>query len=125
MDLKLQKLNPGGEYQGYGLVLENGDFATVSGAEEIAQNVLNRLKLNFQEWYLYNGGINWTRDVFKQPAGSIVAEDTIKREILLTTGVVSIEEFRFLSTDPATRASSIFIRVEISTGDIEELEIPL
>jgi len=126
MDLKIERISSGtGQYGGYDIVLDGGDFATTKVIDETGQKILNRLKINFQEWYLYDGGIKWVEDVFEQPDGSVIAKDAISREILKTSGVVSIEDFTFLFNEPTTRSSDIVINIKVKTGETVEVEIPL
>ena len=124
MDVKLI-INSGSEYTGYDVDFDGQDFVLIQDADEISQRIVNRVKLFKDEWYLYQGGIDWIKDVFNQPEGSIVARDTIVNEISNTDGVQSVDTIELVGSDAITRTSQFLVTVTTDTGLTATTEIQL
>lgn len=74
---------------------DTGNLAMAKKSEAIAQNVRQRLKHWFGEWYLKrDSGVEWMKYVMgAHPSNLDVAESLIKKTILKTPGVTQILEF--------------------------------
>lgn len=92
-------------------------------AEAVAQNVKTRLLLLAGEWFLDAGaGLPYLRDVVKKPANVALAESLIKRRILETDGVASIDSFS-LSFDSATRRMTVVATVKTIYDDQTQIKV--
>jgi hypothetical protein len=105
----------------FGLGLAN--FA--KDAEAVAQNVKTRLLLQAGEWFLDAGaGVPYLRDIMVKPANVPLAQSIIKRRILETEGVASIEQFD-LTFDPNTRRLTVSATVKTIYEDQTQIRVNL
>lgn len=72
----------------------DGNLATVTGAEAVAQHVRQRLKTYKGEWFLdTTAGVPWLEQIMGDGFNPALAEAVVKAEILDTHGVVEITSF--------------------------------
>lgn len=101
----------------------NNDLVFVEGSEEVAQLILERLRTFLGEWFLdVTIGVPYFEEVLvKNPTA---AESVLKREIILTPGVLELLEFTF-TVDKSTRKATLNFKVISTDGPIERMvELP-
>ena len=90
----------------------DGNLATVTRAQAVAQHVRQRLKSFSGEWFLdTTAGVPWLDQVLGRQYDPALAESVIKAEILNTDGVTEITSFsvRFDRTKRALEAYNITV----------------
>lgn len=114
--MTVRKLDDDGD-----LALGPQEFLTGYTAEEVAQNVVTRLKFFLGEWFLDTAdGTDWFGSVLGK--GSVLAsrESVIRRRILLTPGCVGMTSFS-LTTDIDTRQLTVTASIVSTSGDNAEI----
>lgn len=114
--MTVRKLDADGD-----LALGAEEFLTGYTAEEVAQNVLTRLKFFLGEWFLdTTDGTDWFGSVLGK--GSVLAsrESVIRQRILLTPGCAGMTAFS-LTTDIATRELTVNASIVSASGDSVEI----
>lgn len=114
--MTVRKLDADGD-----LAMGGEEFLTGYTAEEVAQNVLTRLKFFLGEWFLdTTDGTDWFGSVLGK--GSVLAsrESVIRRRILLTPGCAGMTAFS-LTTDIATRELTVNASIVSTSGDSVEI----
>lgn len=103
------------------LLIENNTIPTISGPDEVAQRIRQRLKTVFREWFLDPTiGVPWFEKVFEKSGES--ARAIIVREITETPGVIPpIVSFE-MTVDNTTRSASISARVKVSENEVITVE---
>lgn len=72
----------------------DGKLKFLNQGEQITQNVNQRLKLLFEEWFLDRSiGVPWIQKVFTTPLNIPLAESIIKQHVNRTRGVVALLSF--------------------------------
>lgn len=108
------------------LVIENGDFVLVGGAEEEAQCIERVLTTNQGEWFLNElHGLDYSQ-VFTRPFDEDRARLALVEAINQEPRVESVEEITF-HFDRPNRHMDVYVRAKIrlvSGNEIEEV-IPL
>lgn len=81
--------------EGYDFTLDGvGDQALVSGSEEVALHLKQRLQFFLSEWLFDTGaGTPWFQRIFTRPLDKNLADSIIKRRILQTDGVTSLVSY--------------------------------
>lgn len=106
----------------------NGDLAmgqqkllTGYTAEEVAQNVLTRLRLFLGEWFLdVTEGTDWFGGVLGKGTRLASREAIIRRRILLTPGCVGMTAFN-LTSDPQTRQLTVTASIVSQDGGTADI----
>lgn len=114
--MTVRKLDADGD-----LALGSEEFLSGYTAEEVAQNVLTRLKFFLGEWFLdTTDGTDWFGSVLGK--GSVLAsrESVIRQRILLTPGCAGMTAFS-LTTDIATRELTVNASIVSTSGDSVEI----
>ncbi|GJD30022.1 hypothetical protein PMNALOAF_1265 [Methylobacterium adhaesivum] len=102
----------------------DGNLATVTDNEAIAQHAKQRLLSYRGEWFLdTEAGVPWFQEIFVRPHNPAIIDALIKREILDTPGVASLDSFD-LEIDERRRSISVLEAVGRSILD-ESLEVTL
>lgn len=100
-----------------------GQNKLISGytAEEVAQNVVTRLKFFLGEWFLdVNDGTDWFGSVLGKGSRLATRETVIRRRILLTPGCSGMTAFS-VTSDPATRQMSVSASIVSKSGETTEI----
>ncbi|WP_434706656.1 hypothetical protein J3Q07_16360 [Pseudomonas sp. D4-18] len=114
--MTVRKLDADGD-----LAMGDEEFLTGYTAEEVAQNVLTRLKFFLGEWFLdTTDGTDWFGSVLGK--GSVLAsrESVIRRRILLAPGCAGMTAFS-LTTDIATRELTVNASIVSASGENVEI----
>lgn len=114
--MTVRKLDSDGD-----LALGAEEFLTGYTAEEVAQNVLTRLKFFLGEWFLdTTDGTDWFGSVLGK--GSVLAsrESVIRQRILLAPGCAGMTAFS-LTTDIATRELAVTASIVSASGENVEI----
>lgn len=114
--MTVRKLDENGD-----LALGSQEFLTGYSAEEVAQNVVTRLKFFFGEWFLdVTDGTDWFGSVLGK--GSVLAsrETVIRRRILLTPGCVGMTAFS-ITSDISTRELTVSASIVSAGGDSTDI----
>jgi hypothetical protein len=106
----------------------NGDLAmgqqkllTGYSAEEVAQNVLTRLKLFFGEWFLdVTDGTDWFGGVLGKGTRLASRESIIRRRIMLAPGCAGMTSFS-LTSDPQTRQLTVTATIVSASGGTADI----
>lgn len=104
------------------LVDNDGDYTLTfsTGTEAIRQRLVARLQMFLGEWFLdTSSGAAWLQKVLIKPADIVKAESEIKRVILQTSGVVSLEALES-DFDRSTRELPVSFTAITETGDVIE-----
>lgn len=114
--MTVRKLDADGD-----LALGQPKFLTGYSAEEVAQNVLTRLKFFLGEWFLdTSDGTDWFGSVLGKGSAMASRDAVIRRRILLTPGCAGMTSFR-ATTDIATRELTVSASIVSSSGDSAEI----
>jgi hypothetical protein len=114
--MTVRKLDEDGD-----LALGKDQFLTGYTAEEVAQNVLTRLKFFLGEWFLdTTDGTDWFGSVLGKGSALASRESVIRRRILLTPGCAGMTAFSMI-TDIATRQLTVSASIVSSSGDSAEI----
>lgn len=103
--------------------LAMGQQKLISGysAEEVAQNVITRLKFFLGEWFLdTSDGTDWFGGVLGKGSRLATRESIIRRRILLTPGCKGMTAFS-VDSDPVTRELTVTASVISESGDSAEI----
>lgn len=114
--MTVRKLDENGD-----LALGAQEFLTGYSAEEVAQNVVTRLKFFFGEWFLdVTDGTDWFGSVLGK--GSVLAsrETVIRRRILLTPGCAGMTSFS-ITSDISTRELTVSASIVSTGGDSTDI----
>lgn len=106
-------------------LIENDDYSLSfsSDTEAIRQRLVARLQMFQGEWFLdTSAGAAWLQKVLIKPADIVKAESEIKRVILQTSGVVSLESIES-DLDRATRELTVSFTAITETGDTIEVTV--
>jgi hypothetical protein len=102
------------------LALEGNSLVLISGGDEVAQRLLNRLRLWRGEWFLnLNRGTPYREEIFVKRTALSRIESAIKREILTTSGVLELLEYT-QDLDIATRRLTVSFKAKATDGTIVE-----
>jgi hypothetical protein len=100
-----------------------GNFAY--DAEAVAQSVHTRLLLIQDEWFLdVDAGVPYLQSIMVKPANLSLAEALIKKSILETDGVDSIESFSMLFNQD-TRRMVVTAGVKTQFDDLTQIKVVL
>ncbi|QJC78964.1 hypothetical protein [Pseudomonas umsongensis] len=114
--MTVRKLDTDGD-----LAMGPQEFLTGYSAEEVAQNVLTRLKFFLGEWFLDTAdGTDWFGSVLGKGSALASRESVIRRRILLTPGCAGMTAFS-MTTDIATRQLTVSASIVSSSGDSAEI----
>jgi hypothetical protein len=114
--MTVRKLDADGD-----LALGAEQFLTGYTAEEVAQNVITRLKFFFGEWFLdTSDGTDWFGRVLGKGSSYASRESVIRRRILLTPGCAGMTEFS-VTTDISTRQLTVSASIVSTGGDSAEI----
>jgi len=94
-----------------------------SDAEATAQSVRTRLLMLLGEWFLDTGaGVPHLQSIMVKPANFPLAEALIKKTILETVGVKSLNDFSLIF-DPNTRKMTVNASVSTIYEDISSIKV--
>lgn len=97
---------------------KTGAIRTVSGGDEVCQNVRCRLLFYMAEWFLdVEAGIPYFQSYFTKPANYAFMEARLKSEILTTPGIASIDTFSSVF-DPKTRQFKVSFSATTNYGSV-------
>lgn len=114
--MTVRKLDADGD-----LALGKEEFLTGYSAEEVAQNVVTRLKFFLGEWFLDTAdGTDWFGSVLGKGSALASRESVIRRRILLTPGCAGMTAFS-VTADIATRQLTVSASIVSSSGDSAEI----
>ncbi|WP_223535271.1 hypothetical protein [Pseudomonas sp. GL-B-16] len=114
--MTVRKLDADGD-----LALGKQEFLTGYSAEEVAQNVVTRLKFFFAEWFLdTTDGTDWFGSVLGKGSALVSRESVIRRRILLTPGCAGMTAFS-VTTDITTRQLTVSASIVSSSGDSADI----
>lgn len=103
------------------LALGQRKFLTGYSAEEVAQNVITRLKFFLAEWFLDTGdGTDWFGSVLGKGSALASRESVIRRRILLTPGCAGMTAFS-LTSDVGTRELTVSTTIISESGETTEI----
>jgi hypothetical protein len=113
-------LNPAGD-----IAITNLGFQTVSGVDQIAQNLAIRLRFMLGEYYLNTlVGIPYYQEIFVKPANQIRVDSIFKNEILDTVGVLELTKYS-AEVNSSSREYTINFSVRTITGETIDQELEL
>lgn len=105
------------------LVIVNGEFAVISAGGEVAQNVAERLRSYFNDWFLdRDQGVPYFQEIFVKPFDITNSESILKQTILQTPGVQALELFSS-SFDGTTRGWTVTAQFTTIFNTVEEVNI--
>jgi hypothetical protein len=114
--MTVRKLDADGD-----LAMGPQEFLTGYTAEEVAQNVMTRLKFFLGEWFLdTQDGTDWFGSVLGKGSPLASRESVIRRRILLTRGCAGMTSFS-VTTDIATRTLTVSASIVSSSGDSADI----
>lgn len=94
-------------------------------AEATAQCVKTRLQLLREEWFLdITAGVPYLQEICVKPENLPLAESEIKRTILETDGVASLDDFQ-LTFSPDKRRLTVVAKVRTIYDDISSIQVNL
>lgn len=103
------------------LLLINGRFSFTNGLPGIEQDLVIRLRLFLNEWFLnLDAGVDWWGYLGEKFTADKEAalHGEIRRVVLETPGVYSITQLSF-SLDSTTRSMSIAVTAATAFGDVD------
>jgi len=101
------------------LIVENGQFKTVSDGAEVAQHVRCRLLFYKNEWFLnLNAGVPYFEEIFIKPVDLANVESIFKATILQTDGVARLLTFSMDYVGASTRKLTISFSAETIYNEI-------
>lgn len=96
------------------LVIENGTFAMVNGADEVAQRIEVTLNHEWNEYFLnYPGGVPWYSTILGSKDKDTVLL-ILRKAILDVPGVVSVLDVQITTSG---RTATISARAEVQNGN--------
>ena len=96
------------------LVIENGQFTTINGADEVAQRISITLGHEYNEYFLnYPGGIPWYSAILGSKDRDTVLL-ILRKAILDVPGVVSVLDVQLTQTG---RSVAISAKAEVQDGN--------
>ncbi len=107
------------------IAIENNSFVLIEGQEEIEQNLTQRLRMFYSEWFLdLREGVPYFEQVLKKVPDPVVLDSIFKRAISQTPGIEEILEFN-MDVDASTRKLSLSMRCRTRDGilTIEDFEV--
>jgi len=105
------------------LLVEGNDLQLITGADDITQNLRQRLSFFFKEWFLDKSkGVPYFEYIFKKKVSVAIVDSVFKREIINTPGVLKLMEFEIL-VDAALRELTLTFRALTSEGIIDFSEV--
>lgn len=117
MDLKLTAVTDAANPTEGDLHLDGEAAVLVDGREAIAQHLRIRLRFFLGEWFLdERQGIPFYRDILVKNPSRRLVESILKRVIVDTPGVDSLDKFE-LSIDAATRSATVSFTVVTTDGE--------
>lgn len=100
------------------LDLSSGTVRLVDGADEIAQKIRIRLRFFLGEWFLDTRlGVPWFQKVLGKKRKKAIVDVYIKRVVLTTPGVQSIDSFS-MTFDGVTRKLSVSFTCVTTAGEV-------
>ena len=104
-------------------LVTNNQLQTVTGADEIAQKIKNRLRAFRGEWFLdVRVGMPWFEKILKKNPNPAEVETIITEEIVNTDGVLNVRDIE-LSLDNLTRKLRVDFSAEVIDGVINFSEV--
>ena len=112
------KLDANGDWD-----ITNNQLQLVTGQDEIAQKISNRLKLFLGEWFLdVRLGVPWFSKILKKNPNPSEIEAILIQQIIETTGVVTLNSIE-LSLDNATRKLRVEFEAQTTDGILNFSEV--
>jgi hypothetical protein len=114
--MTVRKLDADGD-----LALGKEEFLTGYSAEEVAQNVVTRLKFFLGEWFLNTAdGTDWFGSVLGKGSALASRESVIRRRILLTPGCAGMTAFS-VTSDALTRELTVSASIVSTSGETADI----
>lgn len=114
MDLKLTTLDD--------IDFSTDDAVLLDGIEAIAQHVKIRLRFFFSEWFLDQRiGVPYYKDILIKNANENIIREILRKVIVETPGIDSLEEFNFIFGDEERRTRKLKINFLAKADTGEEL----
>ena len=104
------------------LVINNGKFKKISGADEVRQRVRVALK-HYKEEYFLNvlNGLPWYKQMLGMKGSHTYLSNVIRKKILEVPGVVRILEFN-LTYNGATREYTPYAKIVVERGAGDQID---
>lgn len=100
------------------LVIENGEVIMITGVDEIAQFVGQKLKTILGEWFLdVRLGLPYFDKILTKRVKPAIIEQIFIAEIVSTPGILNLLEFD-LNLDTATRTMTVEFRALSTEGEV-------
>lgn len=98
--------------------LENGELPLVSGSEEYAQFLKQKLRTFLGEWFFdIRLGLPYSQQIFVKRLNVPTVEAIFRNEIITTPGVIELQEFD-MTLDAATRTLTVSFRALTTEGEV-------
>lgn len=108
--------------QTHDLAINDFDLVLIDNSDQVAQNLLIRLRFILAEWYLdITQGIPYYEDFFIKAPNEIRIESVLKEEIMNTNGIAEILDFTS-DFDATNRTYAVKFRARTFTGEIVAIE---
>ncbi len=108
-----------GDAQFGDIVIENGDLVLNDGLTAIRQNILQRLRTFFGEWFLDNTiGLPYFEQIWVKNPDQSKIDALFQNAILGTPGVVSLNEYSFVP-DFQKRTLNIAFVAQTTSGTVD------
>ena len=109
------------EYDGYNLILKDGDLSIVDGKERVCQQIVTGLKILKGDWWLdYRKGIDYINGLKAFPR---ILKAEIKNAILEVLGVDLVKDYTFkrVGTEYNVTATVLVDNQEYYINEVYEL----
>lgn len=111
LDLRLDRVT-------HDLLLVQSDLGLVSGAEQTAQQIKQRLLTLLGEWFLDNSiGLPWFDEILGKFQTLDIVEELLRSCILQTPNVERLSYFELSVPDPASRSARVDFTAVLITGE--------
>lgn len=76
------------------IIIENNDLKLITGVEEVAQVLRQRLRVFRGEWFLdTRQGLPYYEEVLKKNPNPVTVDSLFKNEILNSPGIIELQSF--------------------------------
>lgn len=108
------------------LIIDNGQFKTVSDGAQVVQSVKVRLQFYLEEWFLdIQAGTPYFQEILKKPANLANIESIFKTRILNTPDVLSLIEFTMDYDGGSIRKLTVTFSAQTTFGIIDVNEVTI
>lgn len=96
--------------------VENNSFVMLEGQEEIEQNLSQKLRFFYAEWFLDKRlGIPYFEQILIKRWDPVVVDAIFKNEILITPGILELLSF-LIDFEPSTRIMALSFQSRTKFG---------